>query len=257
MILELTIPFRYKKKEVLVFGLSLFAYLLFFLNLYKPFVLQELNPWQLFFYTLKLGVLTMLISLITYTTAIHRFKLHLCQWTFGKELVWILFHFLIISTAIYGVTTQYESLSQITWLQCFGGTALVGIIPLSIDVLIRMISSLRKDDSPIPTTEGFTTDFLSDLVYVRSEGNYLEIYTLKDEEVQRELLREPLKSYISRNSGHAFQVHRSYVINPQYVIDVQGNSNGGKIQLQHGIEVPFSRSYYKSVKQLKQQLGLS
>ena len=88
-------------------------------------------------------------------------------------------------------------------------------------------------------------------LYAKADDNYVEVYHLMNEQKQRKVIRNSLKSI------HAFlptqinfyRCHKSYVINLDYVNHISGNAQGYKFHLKNTEElIPVSRSNNEFVK---------
>jgi hypothetical protein len=120
-------------------------------------------------------------------------------------------------------------------------TSLVGILPLSIDVVYRIRrmrnQSKMKNESPI--------------VCAIASGNYVEIYSESaEEELKRDLMRISFVRFLESNND-LVQIHRSFAINPGHIEKIEGNSNGGVVSLRFLMKVPYSRKFHPRVTVLK------
>lgn len=178
------------------------------------------------------------------------------NWSLIKESIWTFGHFILIGSFNYVLITSLGVMDELTWFRSVYITSLVGLIPAGTDVLLRLNKSeLAKPSEDTQTQEDSTTD----LVYVRSEGNYIELYSQSEvnHELLRDVQRDSLKNFMVSYDHDLVQVHRSFLVNPGHVRAVRGNSNGGTIQLSNGLEVPFSRGYYRNVTPLKKDTRLN
>ncbi|WP_420602980.1 LytR/AlgR family response regulator transcription factor [Flagellimonas sp.] len=72
------------------------------------------------------------------------------------------------------------------------------------------------------------------LIYVKSAGNYLELYYLKGEKVARELVRGSLKDLQDKmNYPTIIRIHRSYMVNMSYVASAKKTKKGYAITVKH------------------------
>jgi tetratricopeptide (TPR) repeat protein len=84
----------------------------------------------------------------------------------------------------------------------------------------------------------------NDLVYIKSDGHYLEYY-LENRNTPI-IERQTFNNVISVLRACGFvRVHRSYVINTQKVESISTNV----LQLSHSIKIPFSRTYKQKLRQ--------
>ena len=92
---------------------------------------------------------------------------------------------------------------------------------------------------------------LSQLLYIESNGNYIEVYYTKDQAQKSILLRSTLKRTEAQLEPHPSVVkcHRAFLINVDKIIHVKGNSQGLRLILKHtDTEIPVSRNFSKSLK---------
>lgn len=81
-----------------------------------------------------------------------------------------------------------------------------------------------------------------DLVWIKSELNYLELYCIEN----KHLIRSTLKEFVDKLPSDSFlQVHKSYCINTKYITAIDHS----KIWLK-GIQIPIGRSYLEIVKKV-------
>ncbi|WP_123906867.1 MULTISPECIES: LytR/AlgR family response regulator transcription factor [unclassified Chryseobacterium] len=80
-----------------------------------------------------------------------------------------------------------------------------------------------------------TRIYLNELVYIKSEGHYLEFYTVK----KKEFLRGNISEIITQLPPNFVQSHRSYIVNRNYVI----SHNTTTVFLKGNYEIPLSRKY--------------
>ncbi len=84
-----------------------------------------------------------------------------------------------------------------------------------------------------------------DLIMIKSWGNYMEVFYMKDHEVVFSLLRSTLTNINDtiKEYPFLFQCHRSYVININKVLAVKGNVRGYQLTIEGvSAKIPVSRS---------------
>lgn len=81
--------------------------------------------------------------------------------------------------------------------------------------------------------------YLADLVFIKADKNYVEFHTEK----KRFVDRNQLSSVLMELPPNFVQVHRSYVINKNFI----KTTNSTRIILLPDIEIPLSRTYKKSL----------
>jgi hypothetical protein len=93
---------------------------------------------------------------------------------------------------------------------------------------------------------------VSNLLYISSEGNYVEVYSL-NEVVENKLIRNSLKKTEEqlRDYPYIFQCHRAYIVNMNKIRKATGNAQGFKLTLGNvDKRIPVARSYTKQFKEL-------
>lgn len=93
------------------------------------------------------------------------------------------------------------------------------------------------------------------LCYVKSEGNYVEVYYYQNQKIQKELIRNSLKSIEDQLSTNIFfRCHNRFIINLQHIQKVEGNARNFEIELTDVEEkIPVSRSKSDMLLQLFNQ----
>lgn len=88
---------------------------------------------------------------------------------------------------------------------------------------------------------------LNDLISIQSSDNYIEVFYLSGNDLKKTLIRNKL-SVIDAEFEELLRTHRSYLINPFHY--QQWKTENGKhfLILNHGIEVPISKTYLDAVK---------
>ncbi|MBL7885304.1 MAG: response regulator [Flavobacterium sp.] len=77
---------------------------------------------------------------------------------------------------------------------------------------------------------------ISDILWIKSDGNYLEIQTTKKEE----LIRATLTNFIERlNSDLFFRTHKSYIVNLDYLSKIETN-----YVTIAASKIPITKNYY-------------
>lgn len=83
-------------------------------------------------------------------------------------------------------------------------------------------------------------------LYVQAQQNYVEFYFLANNQVTQTMIRSSLSKVLVQ-LPEALQVHRSFAINKEFVLGVQGNSRKRELQLDHvKNRIPISKKYYQA-----------
>ncbi|MEL6943272.1 MAG: LytTR family DNA-binding domain-containing protein, partial [Bacteroidota bacterium] len=86
------------------------------------------------------------------------------------------------------------------------------------------------------------------LLFVKASENYVNIYYGENGEVQHKTFRNTLAA-INTQVPFLQKAHRSYLVNIAAIKRINGNSQNAKIEFhQDGLEIPLSKSYYKTIK---------
>ncbi len=192
------------------------------------------------------------------------------DWNLKKELLF--FFWLLLLTGITQFLIRdliYDNSNNWSWnylKEEVSNTLLVGIlfaailIPLNLNRLLlknqkkaREISkSLHESPTDEPKNLTIETRVKSDcfnldpnqFLYAKADGNYLEIYTLKDHKTHKQVKRITLKELANQLNDFSWIVktHRSYMVNLKYLEEVNGNAQGYRLTLKHIPEsIPVSR----------------
>ena len=151
---------------------------------------------------------------------------------------------------------------------------MVGIIPVTISTFFvynkrlsdtlkqasELNLSIQKKDAThalinIPSknkSEELNIDIFN-LLAVKSVENYVEVYFQKENQVQKEVIRNSLKGIEKVFFPYKFiqKCHRSSLVNLKAVIHFSGNAQGLNLTFDQNLklEIPVSRSYVKTIKE--------
>lgn len=79
------------------------------------------------------------------------------------------------------------------------------------------------------------------LLYVKSDGNYLELFTLD----KKYVIRSTIEQLLSDLDSPIFErIHRSIIVNKNYIVSVSPST----VSLKNNITLPLSRSFSKQLK---------
>ncbi len=247
-----------------------------FLLLFQPFGLDDLKSPYKPFLILGYGLNCFLVVLF-FHNVLPRLLPFLREdktWTVAWE---ILYENALILTIAIGNTlyTPFLSVDNHLTLASFFSmivyTMLIGVVPVAFFVITdynRLLkrhlaeSQLLQLNETIPQKEGNTkhlsilteneeiTIFPDQLLYIESEGNYVNIVNWQELKVEKKLHRGTLKHLAENISiDHIIRCHRSYLVNLQKVQSVSGNAQGFKLKLADCEDIiPVSRKYVPLVK---------
>ena len=197
------------------------------------------------------------------------------EWTVLKQIIWQVFALFTIGLG----NSLYASWLNGSWsfntflaFQCY--TVAVGITPIVVITVIqqnRLLTENLKSAQDFNThlhpkdepTESEIVSLLADnekdrfeievsqLLYIESNGNYIEVFYSKDQALKSILLRSTLKRTETQLEPHPSVVkcHRAFLINVNKITQVKGNSQGLRLVLKHtDTEIPVSRNFSKGLK---------
>ena len=92
------------------------------------------------------------------------------------------------------------------------------------------------------------TIFEADFIFAKAQQNYVDVFYKTENGIQQETFRNTL-SNIMKQLPKAWQVHRSYLVNLDYLESVEGNTRKRFIRISGTEEtIPISQLYYKALK---------
>lgn len=93
------------------------------------------------------------------------------------------------------------------------------------------------------------------LCFVKSEGNYVEVFYHQNQKIQKELIRNSLKSIEEQLSTYDFfRCHNRFLINLHHIQKVEGNARNFELELANiEVKIPVSRSKSEKLLQFLQQ----
>lgn len=253
---------------------------------FSPFSIEQLFIWSFIFSAIIgltiLGSVTALIKLLG--SSIRE------RWKVKNEVLLFLFVLTVISLVIFGFFILLNpkvnkfDLFKLIIIRTFA----TSLFPVFILVLYeqnhyqkvklrqveRLNQELRKKAHPLPQSipstrltekivllaenEKLALQLMStSLYYVRSEGNYVEVFYCQNQKIQKALVRNSMKAIEEQLSAHGFfRCHNRFIVNLKCVQSVEGNTRNFELVLENvNQKIPVSRSKSKILIQLFQQSG--
>ncbi len=223
------------------------------------------------------SLITILAGLIVRMVLPYFFKSYFVEddWTIGREILIVLLLLAIITTGnvlfsniIFGLPFTFLGFSSMFFL-----VLMLGFFPITMSILINYIYKLKKYSQPVvvqqnPTSTAVVTNKIKliaenekdsleinadDLFFIESSDNYSTIYFLKNNILQKELLRSSLSRLETQITyPKIVRCHRSCIVNMDKVARVSGNAQGYKFHLQPAeLTVPVARKYSELVEKLR------
>lgn len=236
---------------------------------------------------LGFGLVTFLITFLTFfmLPKIHPKKINDETWTLKKEIIAIFFLLVLIAFGNFVLKYLY-GFSELDFHSLFvttEQTLKIGLFPVVIALFVdqnrqlkrnlRTATEINSNLSPVMENHNDNVKYIlkdennrnsievdvNDLYFVKSAGNYVEIYTYQNNSIKSILLRNSLKNVESQfqESDKVFRCHRTFIVNIIKISSVEGNTLGYKLRLKDcDYEIPVSRSYTKELKNKINQLYL-
>ncbi|HEY0679785.1 MAG TPA: LytTR family DNA-binding domain-containing protein [Chitinophagaceae bacterium] len=260
------------------FGLFIFVFLMVF----KPFELDR-YPLQ------RLLVIALVYGSVTFTCVFLSTVLFpVClptsftedRWTTGKQILFtagVIFFVGLMNYLVSPLIVETSlSFRTAVWFQ--GITTAIGLIPVTIFILVRQNTLLKKfstqaevidkklleknelnenfallDEKKSANKIRLNGDYqnesleiyIDDLHFITSANNYIKVFHRQNDKLVYSIIRSTLKKAEEtlRDNDAFFKCHRAYIINLDKVVHVEGNAQGYKIRIDgHDELVPVSRN---------------
>lgn len=249
-----------RNKLLLIGAIGLYS--AFFLSVYIPFNIDQWGN-NLYWEYVLLGIVVISISQFV-LRPLFGFK----TFKYYSLILWGLFEMLLMASAlhfVYAVPLDALSDSIYDYLDTIKIVCLVAIVPYGIVITYLAIkekfSSFKKleQNSLSPSESGnelltitgennkvILAINYNQLLYVKSSGNYLDVYYLKGEEASKELVRVSLKELEAKITDSSIvRIHRSYMVNKHKISSFKKTRKGYKLIVQHAPEeiLPVSIGY--------------
>lgn len=257
------------------------AIVIFILVIFEPFNFR-LNSLGQVWVLAGFALLTMLVTSIAFVLLPKIFKrfYNPDKWTTGKSLLNNVFFLIIMGIGVvcydyFIVMKQLPEYFPMGFLVDLFAALTIGIIPLSIITIITQNNALKRNlnsskeinqilserikVSPIKedliTLNKSTKESISirpeDILYMESEGNYVNVHYRQDEKVTYKQIRSTIKQMEETLQNHPMFIrcHRAFIVNINYISNAEGNAQGYQLTLSNvPQEIPVSRTYLKNIK---------
>lgn len=257
------------------------AIVIFILAIFEPFNFR-LNSLGQVWVLVGFALLTMLVTSIAFVLFPKIFKrfYNPDKWTTGKSLLNNVFFLIIMGIGVvcydyFIVMKQLPEYFPMGFLVDLFAALTIGIIPLSIITIITQNNALKRNlnsskeinqilserikISPIKedliTLNKSIKESISirpdDILYLESEGNYVNVHYRQDEKVTYKQIRSTIKQMEETLQNHPMFIrcHRAFIVNINYISNAEGNAQGYQLTLSNvPLEIPVSRTYLKNIK---------
>ncbi|MEN7551894.1 LytTR family DNA-binding domain-containing protein [Rapidithrix thailandica] len=201
------------------------------------------------------------------------------NWTVSKEFGILVLLLLFILFSNYGFLILVSKspstfLSLELFLNMFLTTFIIGLVPTSLviwkDYTLKLKENLKQVELhnqqlketllnkkekteeckvvSIPSgNKGEIIQFeVNQLLFIRSEGNYIELFLRQNQEVLKKIYRASLQTLEADLQGfpHLIRTHRSYIVNVREIRHTQGNARNYQLffdQVEDSVPVARSR----------------
>lgn len=100
------------------------------------------------------------------------------------------------------------------------------------------VSEVNEKKIVLSKVSGFAIEEMNDIMVLQADSNYTKVYC---KEGKKYHVSKPLKEFEKVLPGDSFlRIHRSYIINLNYLMDFNNNAGGGVI-LKNGFRIPVSK----------------
>ena len=266
---------RIANKWKLIIIISLFIAL--FMLLFQPFGLTYYQSIYKPIVLLGYGAITFIILIINLFVITRIFEKWFSKWTIGKQILWLWWIIFTIGTGNYFYSSMifpmFAGIKGFIIFQAF--TLLIGVFPVVIvtlvsyniklahnlktaaqvnDLLIAKPTKTEIDEAVVLIADNRKDKLeveLSNLIYIESVGNYIQVFYWQDNKIATMLLRGTIKRVESETAQHTSLVkcHRAFIVNINHVESVKGNSQELKLALKNtATEIPVSRNHSQKIK---------
>ncbi len=269
-------PFFHRGRELLTIATLILVFAFLFEYLFEPFLVYRPEHRYSYWIICLLHSANAVIIYLIYASVTNPF-VDVENWKLYNEIVFFLVLFFLIGSGQFFlreiIYKNPENVSLQYLLEEIRNTYLVGTVLIFIISVISLNFLTKKNQKKanlmkipsnktelksetIPIKAHLTSDHFelqpSELLCIKSDGNYLEFYLKNGEKPQKKIKRMTLKSAEDQLSGFPFIVktHRAYLVNIRQIEDVSGNAQGYQLNLKNlDFKVPVSRSHIDSFNQ--------
>ncbi|MFK7797237.1 MAG: LytR/AlgR family response regulator transcription factor [Aureispira sp.] len=206
------------------------------------------------------------------------------QWTVGKELllfVMVLLSIIVLLFVFFFLINPNTFAAPNLLLKITSTTLAISILPMLVLVLFEqyrhqqlqlkkataltevlskhnkeLLTNLHQPNNP-PTTllvksENNTIELqldTADLIYLKSDGNYVEVYFKQATQVQKKVIRNRLKSLEEALPSQLFfRCHNRFIVNGKHILKIEGNARNLNLHLKNIDQtLPVSRTKAKDI----------
>ena len=249
---------KHNAKIILLISLIVLAFLLVF----QPIDISSFSRKEIIYLIAGIVISTFLVLSINLVILPSLFPKTFFseKWNIKKEIFWNLWILLAISGSDFFFYTQFTGIlkidfSDIAKILLLGVLSVTVLITINQDRLLRsnlasaqklnkeLLEKKQNNDNLIYFESEYKKDTLiikADLlILIKSSDNYIDIYYKNGDIVKKQMIRSTLKKTeeLVKKYNFIFRCHRSFIVNINYINEIQGNSQGYQLFLEK-IEFP-------------------
>lgn len=249
--------------------------IVFILVVFQPFGTANFDHHYKYWILVGYGVVTFISGLIFYYfVSLLVSQTRLNRWSAIDEVLFLFCIILIcqVSCYLYWAAMFVGHLDWVQFFSFFKIASLISLVPVSVYLLFiyqkyKEVKFVSSDESPIQTTEAEKENIQltiygigknekiilapENLCLVKSEDNYVILFLLENDKIIKRMMRNTLSDIEQQIGNSFFRCHRSFIVNPVKIADIEGNITNTRISLTGiDIKIPVSRSMVEKVKML-------
>jgi LytTr DNA-binding domain-containing protein len=248
-------------------------YSAFFLSVYTPF---NINHWGNNYYFRYVLLGTIVVSISQFVL---RPIFGLKTFKYYSLILWVLFEMFIMASVLHFLyAIPFDTISDkiYDYLHTIWIVNLVAAVPYVLVIVyllfrekISDFKDIEKNTFGVDTAKSnklLTIKGENDkvvlaikyhqLLFVKSAGNYLELYYLRGEKLAKELIRARLKELEKKIvDTNVVKVHRSYMVNVRHISSLKKTKKSYELIVQHipDIVIPVSTGFKSSFEKALEQ----
>ncbi len=237
-----------------------------FIILFKPFGIQNNHEqWYYDLVILSMGVVFILAYLLIEWLIPSVLPRLFNRWTVGKAMVWYSFVILFVGAMLFLYKSFLAGYRDFTLVEYFSVSGRTAILVLTVSFCLlglyqyvsgKTVSLISISEEYLLTANNGKTLRINpkDILFIRSDDNYVDIHYLTGKERKKVLFRSSLKNIeaqLVNLISPIHRCHRQYLINVNHFNIQKMTSRSMAIGLKgYDEEIPVSRQYADAIKQL-------
>lgn len=247
--------------------------IVFILVVFQPFGTANFDHPYKYWILVGYGVVTFISGLVFYfCVAALVSETRLNRWSTIDEVLFLFCIILICQVSCYFYWAAMFA-GHLDWSQFFSFfkiASLISLVPVSVYLLFiyqkyKEVKFVSSEESLIQSSEAEKVDKQltiygagknekiilapENLYLVKSEDNYVILFLLENGKIIKRMMRNTLSDIEQQIGNSFFRCHRSFIVNPVKIAEIEGNITNTRISLIGiDIKIPVSRSMVEKVK---------